>query len=213
MSRNNNTSLSPPQGDITPQRQAYASSNNTIPQPQEYAPRNSVNPHSREYVPRNGASIRPVIEGHSQETSMYHPSPGGTSSKPGSEAYNSLDLQKEDDAGLIRQSSIPRKQVGTFASTPYSSVPASSPPSAQTGQSRQQTGTKPLPSTPAALSSRYIDRPTDSVSKPSGILNRSRPMPPSQTNPQDAQDVVDRAKTNTYDTEVIETVAPGQFHH
>ena len=212
MPRNNTTSLSPPQGDTTPQRQDHASSNNTTPQLQESAPRNSVNLHSREYVPRNSASIRPVIEGHSQSTSMYHPSPGGTSSNPGSEAYNSLDRQNEDDASLIRQSSIPRKQVGTFASTPYPIVPASSPPSAQTGQSRQQTATKPLPSTPAALSSGYLDRQTDSVSKPSSILNRSRPIPPSQTGLQDAQDVVDRAKTNTYDTEVVETVAPGQSH-
>ena len=143
---------------------------------------------------------------------MYHPSPGGTSSNPGSETYKSLDLQNEDNAGLIRQSSIPRKQVGTFASTPYSSVAASSLASAQAGQSRQQTATKPLPSTPAALSSGYVDRQMDSVAKPSSILNRSRPISPSQTGLRDAQDIVDRAKTNTSDTEVVETVAPGQFH-
>lgn len=142
---------------------------------------------------------------------MYHPSPGGKSSNPASEAYRSLDLQNEDDAGLMRQSSIPRKQVGTFASTPYSSVAASSPPSAQTGHSRQQIAAKPLPSTPAALSGGYIDRQMDSVAKPSGILERSRPIPPSQTVLRDAQDIVDRAKTNTSDTEVVETVAPGQF--
>ena len=143
---------------------------------------------------------------------MYHPSPGGTSSNPASEASRSMDLHNEDDVDLIRQSSIPRKQVGTFASTPYSSVATSSPPSAQTGQSRQQIATKPLPSTPAALSGGYVDRQMDSVAKPSSILNRSRPLPPSQTGLRDAQDIVDRAKTSTSDTEVVETVAPGQFH-
>ena len=212
MSKNNTASLSPPQGDATPQRQNYASSSNTTPQLQEPTPRNSVNAHSREYGPRNSASIRPVIEGHFQETSLHHPSPGATSSNPGSEAYNSLDLQNEDNAGVIRQSSIPRKQIGTFANTSYSSVPASSPLSAQTGQSRLQTATKPLPSTPVALGSGYDDRQTDSVSKSSSMLNRSRPIPPSQKGLHDAQDVVDRAKTNSYDTEVVETVAPGQSY-
>ena len=140
---------------------------------------------------------------------MSQSSRGAVSSNPRSEAYNSPKPKNEDDAGLTRQSSVPRKQVGTSASTPYSSVLASSPSLAQTGQSRQQSATKPLPSTPAALSGGYADRQTDSIPKPSSILNRSRPIPPSHTGLQDAQDVVARAKTTTYDTEVVETVAPG----
>lgn len=135
---------------------------------------------------------------------------GDLSSGPRSNAYDSPNLQNEDDAGLAGQDSIPRKEIGTSANTPYSSVQASSPTRAQPGHSRQQSIPKPLPSIPAAASREYADRQTDSAPQPSSILNRSRPVPPSQAGPRDAQDVVDRAKTNTYDTQVVETVAPGQ---
>ena len=215
--RNNNTSQRQeyaPRNNNTPQPQQYAPQNNTTPRHQEFASRNSAISQSREYAPRNNAaSIRPVNEGNAQGFSLSQPYQGDLSPSPKANAYNSSNMQAEDDAGLTRQNSIPRKQIGTSPNTPYSPVQALPPSRAQTGHSRQQSVPKPLPSTPAAASRGYTDRQTDPAPQPSNILHRSRPIPTSQTALRDAQDVVDRARTNTYDTQVVETVAPGQSHY
>ena len=210
-----------PRTSAAPQRQEYAPRDNYNPQRHEYAPQHNTSPQhqesaqqftssqNREHAPQNNASsIRPVNEGNAQRDSMSQPYRGDLSI-PRANPYDSPNLQDDDDAGLARQNSIPRKQIGTSRNTPHSSVQASSPPKAQTGHSRQQSAPKPLPSTPVAPSRGYTDRQTDSAPQPSSILNRSRPIPTSQAGPRDAQDVVDRAKTNTYDTQVVETVAPG----
>ena len=214
---NDNTSQSAARGDITSQRQDYASRNDTTPESQDYAPldnntpqvhelapRNSATSEIREHVRRNIASFKPVNESESQRASMSQPIRGNLS------AYDSLNFQDDNDADLARQNSIPRKQIGTSASTPYSSVSASSFSRAQTGQIRQQNAPKPLPSTPATVGRGYGGPQTDSTPQPSSILNRSRPISTIHTGLPDAQDVVDRAKTNTFDTKVVETVAPGQ---
>ena len=212
--QNNTTSQvqeSAPRDGIISQRQDYASRNNTTPQIQEFAARTSATFQNREYGPRYNASSRPLGEGNAQRASMSQPHQGGLPSNPKSNAHESLHFQDEDDAGLARHNSIPRKQIGTPASTQYSPPQPSSPPRAQTSQSRQQSAPKPLPSTPAAVSHGHTDRQMDYAPQPPSILNRSRPIPTSQAGLQDAQDVVDRAKTDTYDTDVVETVAPGQF--
>ena len=211
--RNNTTSQvqeSALRDDTISQRQDYASRNNTTQFP-EFTPRTSATSQNREYGPRYNASSKPLGEGNAQRASMSQPYQGGLSSNPKSNAYESPHFQDEDDAGLARHNSIPRKQIGTSASTPYSPPPPSSPPRAQTSQSRQQSAPKPLPSTPAAVSRGHTDRQMDCAPQPPSILNRARPIPTSHAGLQDAQDVVDRAKTDTYDTDVVETVAPGQF--
>ena len=195
------------------QYQGYAPRNNPTSQRQEYDTWNNTASQYQEYAPRNNAqSIRPVNEGNAQGISMSQPYREHLLSGPRSKAYDSPNLQDEDDANLARQNSIPRKQVGTAANVPLSSAQASSSPRAQKGHSRQQSAPKPLPSIPAAADRGYTDRQTESTGQPSSILNRSRPIPTSQAVLRDAQDVVDRAQTNTYDTEVVETVAPGQSH-
>lgn len=202
-----------PRNNTTPQRQEYAPRINTSPQHQELALRNSATSQDQDYALRNNAAgISSVNEGNAHRISMSQPYHGESSSKPRSNAYDSPNLQDEDEAGLARQNSIPRKQIGASANIPYPSIQPSSPLGAQTGHSRQQSAPKPLPPTPAAASRGYNDRQMDSASPPSSILNRSRPIPTSQAGPRDAQDVVDRAKTDTYDTQVVETVAPGQSH-
>ena len=194
----------------TSQHQNYASRNNTTSQHQEHNPQTT--PQNREYATRNNAgTIRPVNEANSQGVFMSQPDRGDMSSSLRPIAYDSPNVQDEDDAGLARENSIPRKQIGTSANTPYSAR-ASSPLRAQTGHSRHQSASKPLPFTPTASSLGYTDRQTDSAPQPSSILNRSRPIATSQAGPRDAQDVVDRAKMNTRDTEVVETVAPGRSH-
>ena len=82
---------------------------------------------------------------------------------------------------MARQISIPRKQVGTSANAPQSPVQAQETSNRQQGHNRNQSTSKPLPAAPVF----------------------------SNDIPEDAQDVLNRAKSNTYDTTVIEKVAPG----
>ena len=141
---------------------------------------------------------------------MSQPYRGDLSSNPRANAYDTPNLQDEDDAGLVRQNPIPRKRIGASAKTPYSSsAEASSPLGTQAGHNRQQSGPKPLPPTPAAASLGQTDREMDNTPQRSSILNRSSPDSTNQAGLRDAQDVADGAKTNTYDTQVVETVAPG----
>ena len=98
--------------------------------------------------------------------------------------YDGPASKEGDDANLARQISIPRKQVGTSANVPQSSVQPPIPSNRQQGHSRNQSASKPLPAAPMSSN----DAP--------GV--------------QDAQNVVNRAKSNTYDTTVIERVAPGK---
>ncbi|CAF9939880.1 MAG: hypothetical protein ALECFALPRED_008366 [Alectoria fallacina] len=214
-----------PRNNAAPLQQEYAPRNNTTPQRQEGAPRNNTTPH-QEVVPRNSAisqhrdsaprnnaaSIRPVNEGNAQRVSMSQTFQGDLPSTPRSNAYDSPNPQDEDDTGLAGQNPIPRKQIGTSADTPYSSVQASSAPRAQISHSRQQSVPKPLPSIPVAADRGNANRQTEPTPQSSSILNRSRPVPTSQTGLRDAQDIVNQAKTNTYDTQVVERVAPAVVH-
>ena len=218
-----------PRNSGTPQDQGYAPRNNAAPQHQAYGSRNTITPQQeygfkhdtsspiQEYSLRNNAgTIRPVNDARGQGPSMTQSDRDNSLSSPRFNTYDSPNLPEEDHAGLVRQNSIPRKQIGTSPNTPYSSVQASSPhqvwstPMAQTGHSRQQSAPKSLPSTPAAKSREFNDRQTDPTPQSSSILNRSRPTSSNPAGLRDAQDVVDRAKTNTCDTQVVESVAPGQ---
>ena len=199
----------------TPQEQGYGLRNNATPQRQEYYRRDNTTPQHQEVAPRHSADAvdtRPVNEGYARRDSMSQSHPADLSSNQRSNAYSSPNMQDGYDEFLARQDSIPRKNIGTSANTPHSSDRAPLPPMAQVGHSRQQSATKPLPSTPAAASQGNTDRQMESASWPSSTHNRSRPNQESQAGLRDAQDVVDRAKTNTYDTQIIETVAPGQSH-
>lgn len=98
--------------------------------------------------------------------------------------YDGPASKEGDDAHLARQISIPRKQVGTSANIPQSSVQTPIPSNLQQGHSRNQSTSKPLPAAPIFSNDVH--------------------------GAQDAQDVVNRAKSNTYDTTVVEKVAPGK---
>ena len=197
----------------TPQRQEYYRRDNTTSQHHEVGPQYSTEFRNREYaLGADPVDTRPINEEYARRDSMPQSHPADSSSNQKINAYSSPSMQDGYDEALARQDSIPRKKIGTSANTPRSSGRAPSPPIAQVSHSRQQSATKPLPSTPAAASQGNTDRQMESASWPSGTHNRSRPNQKSHSGLRDAQDVVDRAKTNTYDTQVIETVAPGQSH-
>ena len=195
----------------TPQRQEYYRQDNTTPQHHEVGPQDSADFRHRKYAP-DAADTRPVNEGYAQRDSVPQSHPADLSSNQKSKAYSSPSMHDGYDEVLARQDSIPRKKIGTSANTPRSSDQATSPPMAPVSHSRPQSATKPLPSTPAAASQGNTSRQMESPSWPSSTHDRSRPNHKSPAGLRDAQDVVDRAKTNTYDTQVTETVAPGQSH-
>jgi len=159
--------------------------------------------------PYRGEVARTANNGDYQQSAPSNPYRGEVASNGGSGEPNTLDGQ-DGYQDLARQKSIPRKQVGTSAQAPYSSVQSSTSSSPQIGHSRQQSDSKPLPSAPISSNNGYGDRKTPATPQPISILDRSRPITKGYAAPRDGKDVVDRAKSNTYDTEVIEKIAPGK---
>ena len=138
---------------------------------------------------------------------------GSRSSPYSAEAlYDSAAQQAQEESDLTRRTSIPRKMVRASPTNPsagtFSTSHQQSPPS----QMRQSSLHKPLPTAPPATRDGYQDSaPEEHRShRPSNDL---RPIPLSEIhrgNKLTGDDVVARASSNTYDTEVIETIAPGK---
>lgn len=126
-------------------------------------------------------------------------------------AYDVPAPQDRYDADLARPKSTPRKQVGTSANAPYSSAQSQVPSNGQLSHSRNQSAPKPLPSVPVSSTDGHEPRRTEAMPQSTSVLDRSRPISRVVNGPRDAQDVINRAQTNTYDTEVIEKVAPGKL--
>ena len=124
------------------------------------------------------------------------------------EDYDAAGGQGKHDQQLARKKSIPRKQVGTPAQGSHLPTDSTALPGSQIDHSAQHSSLKALPPTPAHLDREA--RRTEANHQSDGILNRSRPITRGFMEPRDAQDVVNRAKSNTNDTEVVEKVAPGQ---
>ena len=121
-----------------------------------------------------------------------------------------LDRQREHEGSLARQKSIPRKQVGTSAQAPYLSTEDSVLHNPKAGHGRQQNVSKVLPSLPVSANTNIGAPKSEPETQSTGILNRSRPVTRAQAGTLEAKDIINRAKSNTYDTEVIEKVAPGE---
>ena len=154
--------------------------------------------------------INSVSSGQSPHSNPAPPEqhPDGVRSDP--RTYEQDQITRNDGSReLSRQKSIPRKQVG--ASTQPSQTPvASQPLDMETYHNRQQDSYKALPNVPVTSENHYTSRNRDPVPQSSSILDRSRPISKGSAIPRSGQDVVDRAKTNTYDTSVVEKVAPGK---
>ena len=156
----------------------------------------------------NSNSARLANEDKSSAQTLYALRDPGLDSQRN--PYDKSVQQREQDVDLVRQKSIPRKRVGNSSNMPYSSVPQPASNTA-TSHSRKSSATKPLPSVPVPSTNGYASRKlAESSQQPSSILDRSRPIARGPTGPCDGQEILDRAKSNTYDTQVIETVAPGQ---
>lgn len=115
--------------------------------------------------------------------------------------------QPQNESDLAQKNSIPRKQLGDFVKAHPSGVQ----PSFQRGHNPSANMAYPLQSDPAA----YYDGPQLedrlTTSPAPGIIARSRPISRGPGAAKTAECVVDRAKSNTTNTEVIESFAPGKF--
>ena len=150
-----------------------------------------------------------------QQPSFSRPTQNAVPDGPGGPRSMPQRRQGEYDTGPARQKPMPRKEVGTSAPMSYSSSPPSNYIKDQPSHSRQQSASKALPATPVSPTLNHDNRAVDTAPQPSSVLDRSRPITRGSAQPREAQDVVNRAKSNTYDTEVIEKIAPGRyiFHH
>ena len=141
-------------------------------------------------------------------------------STPTTKAYRStrdtrqrLSGEYQDGSDLSRGASIPRKQVGSSPKAPYS---GNGSPTAQYGSGGYDPRVdieKPLPSAPASsYSSSHQPGTREDVAQPSSVLDRSRPISRSTAGAYTAREVVQRAQQDSVNTEVVEQIAPGEFH-
>lgn len=127
------------------------------------------------------------------------------SSHPQVPIYDPSRSQPQDESDLAVKNSIPRKQVGDITKGQASGVEPSFP----RGPTTSKKVTYPLQSDPAVD---YDDTQLEerkNISPAPGVLDRSRPITRGHGAANTAQRVVDRAQSNTVNTEVIETFAPG----
>lgn len=131
--------------------------------------------------------------------------PQNYSSYPKAPIYDHSRSQHKDELGLPQKNSIPRKQLNEFPKGQFSGVQ----PSLPRGHAPSANVAYPLQSDPA----NYYDDPQLEETKNTsavGVLDRSRPISKGPEAAYTAERVVDRAKNNTINTEVIETFAPGK---
>ena len=147
-----------------------------------------------------------IPQPYSTPTTGAHSSNHDTRQRPSSE--------HQDESDLGGGASIPRKQVGSSPKAPYS---GNGSPTAQYGSGGYDPRVdieKPLPSAPASSSpSSHEPAVTEGVAQPSSVLGRSRPISRGAAGGAHiAREVVQRAQHDSADTEVVERIAPGEFH-
>lgn len=160
-------------------------------------------------VPGGPRALRHGPSRGSEDAQNY----GSTNSPYSAEAlYDSAAQQAQEEVDLARRRSIPRKQVGAPPTNP--SAGTFSPTASQKstpGHIRQSSLQKPLPMAPT-LGNNYQASPSDEDSQ-SRRSTDLRPVPLSVikgSNKLTAEDVVRKASGKSFDTEVIEKIAPGR---
>lgn len=127
---------------------------------------------------------------------------------PKAPIYGSLSRsQPQNESDLANKNSIPRKQLGDFTKGQPSRVQ----PSFQRDHNPSANMAYPVQLDPAAFydGPQLEDRRTTPPAP--GVLDRSRPISRGPGAANTAERVVERAKSNTINTEVIESFAPGKF--
>ena len=128
----------------------------------------------------------------SRKQNPYSPSP----------TYDHSPVTQNTSQNILRRSSIPRKEIGAGSATSASKRFPAAPPDLG-NQSRQSGIQKPLP-TPPGVPDTFQNQ---------GPIKGQHSKNLDATGMLSAEEVVSRAKGNTYDSEVIEKIAPGQSTH
>ena len=136
-------------------------------------------------MPRNNAGARPIGDGVGYRNTNDQYSPAAR--------YDPVDYQSNADNSASRRTSIQRKQVGSSPTIPSEFTAT-------------HAGTqKPVPtSSQETRTIRHVPANDGSSLRP--LKNY---VPGARDGQLGAEDVVNRARSNTYDTEVIEKIAPG----
>ena len=110
-----------------------------------------------------------------------------------------------DETKMNRKNSIPRKQVANSAGTPNLAHPRLSAPPEPVDHYSSTEGNQ---LNPTGRYESFQNRPGQDTSQDFARIGHSQSNARGASS--GAEDVVERAKTNTYDTEVIENYAPGK---
>ena len=112
----------------------------------------------------------------------------------------------QDESDLTRKNSIPRKQLPHSPQSQTYGVNASSP------TNHVRSGSQPIQQQSSLANANNIPQLTkgEDTYQASRYHNRSRPISKATGAASTPEDVVDRAKSNTVRTEVVETLAPGK---
>lgn len=114
--------------------------------------------------------------------------------------------QPHDESDLTRKNSIPRKQLPNPAQSQTYGVHASSP----TNYVRSGSQPNQPPTGLVNAANHHQLMKGEDTSQAPGYHNLSKSISKTPGSASTAEDVVDRAKGNTVNTEVIETLAPGK---
>lgn len=143
------------------------------------------------YIPGNSGGVAGIPQTHS--------------SYPKAPIYDHSRSQQKDELDLPQKNSIPRKQLKDFTKGQSSGVQPSPP----RGHTPSANVAYPLQSDPATYYDPQLGE-TKNTSSAVGVIDRSRPISKGAGAAYTAERVLDRAKNNTINTDVIETFAPGK---
>ncbi|KAL9124795.1 MAG: hypothetical protein Q9217_005914 [Psora testacea] len=167
-------------------------------------------PHTAEPHAARPATVRPVNEfGLHPPFTATTPKQQSVPNK-GNTSHGYQDRKPAYNEDLRVQPSTARKQVGTNSTTASPSAKISLPSHHRRASSGQAYGEKPLPTAPAPLHNAAASRGPNIAPQQSSIPFSSGLSPPDMKAPLDGQTILDRAGSNTEETQVTETFAPGK---
>lgn len=138
-------------------------------------------------------------EGHDRKPTAYSSAP----------IYNPLTHQPIEERPSAGKSSVPRKQVGSSPTGQFSD--AQSIPSI--GETRSTTNSPPLYMPSGRHDGDHGIKGKERKSHASDIPDRLNPNSRNLYGDVTGDNIVDKAKSNTIDTEVVEAWAPGSLSH
>ena len=219
---NKSGAADPSQSQTQPQRKGFSDANALSIRPvnssgvQEAYTSIQPQAHPRSKHPAIPSDVQGAYASCVSPVSPIEPEP---EPKYSSNGYGKQSRQaKYDGATSANSASIHRKEVGASPTSP--SDQSSAPSHPQKGHNRGKGVDETVSSASTTLNDGYTPRRLEPAPAPapalasapasSSILDRNRPISKGQSTV-DARAVVDKAKTNTKDTSIVEKYAPGKL--